>query len=242
MENMKRADKVISINEGLREYTIRMGADQKNTEVISAGMDHELFSKADGTSIRKKHGINDDDVLLFFLGILHDFMGLKEVAYDIAMSDKPNIKLLICGKGDLWDTLQDIKKEFELDNRIIIVNWVPYKDVPEYIAASDICILPAYKNDIMRNIVPIKIYDYMAAGKPVISTSLYGVMKEFGEDNGVLYVDRAEDVLKMAIEMVEKDSIENEGKKAKKFIEKSNWHIKVKEFENILGDLCEVAK
>ena len=236
-KNMKWADTVLSINEGLREYTIQMGADQENTGVIRAGVDIERFSRVDGRSIREKYDIKDDDVVLFFMGLLLDFMGLKEVALELARSDRPNIKLLILGKGDLWDTLQDIKRESGPDGRIIIVDWVPYKEVPEYLAASDICILPAYKNDIMWNIVPIKMYDYMAAGKPVIASSLYGIMKEFGENNGVLYVDRPEDVLKMAIEMAERNSIEEEGRKARKFVENSSWDSKVKEFEKVLEEL-----
>ena len=236
-KNMKCADTVLSINEGLREYTIQMGADREKTRVIRAGVDLERFSRVDGRSIREKYGIKDDDVVLFFMGLLLDFMGLKEVALELARSDRPNIKLLILGKGDLWDTLQDIKRESGPDGRIIIVDWVPYKEVPEYLAASDICILPAYKNDIMWNIVPIKMYDYMAAGKPVIASSLYGIMKEFGENNGILYVDRPEDVLKMAIEMAERNSIEEEGRKARKFVENSSWDSKVKEFEKVLEEL-----
>lgn len=236
-KNMKCADTVLSINEGLREYTIQMGADREKTGVIRAGVDIERFSRVDGRSIREKYGIKDDDVVLFFMGLLLDFMGLKEVALELARSDRPNIKLLILGKGDLWDTLQDIKRESGRDGRIIIVDWVPYKEVPEYLAASDICILPAYKNDIMWNIVPIKMYDYMAAGKPVIASSLYGIMKEFGENNGILYVDRPEDVLKMAIEMAERNSIEEEGRKARRFVEKCSWDSKVKEFEKVLEEL-----
>ena len=236
-KNMKWADTVLSINEGLREYTIQMGADRENTGVIRAGVDLERFSRVDGRSIREKYDIKDGDVVLFFMGLLLDFMGLKEVALELARSDKPNIKLLILGKGDLWDTLQDIKRESGLDGRIIIVDWVPYKEVPEYLAASDICILPAYKNDIMWNIVPIKMYDYMAAGKPVIASSLYGIMKEFGENNGILYVDRPEDVLKMAIEMAERNSIEEEGRKARRFVEKCSWDSKVNEFEKVLEEL-----
>lgn len=38
--------------------------------------------------------------------------------------------------------------------------------------------------------MPIKMYEYMAAGKPVIAESLPGIMKEFGSDNGVIYVDK----------------------------------------------------
>ena len=44
----------------------------------------------------------------------------------------------------------------------------------------------------MRDIVPIELCGYMAVGTPVITTKLPGVMKEFGEDHGVIYVDKME--------------------------------------------------
>ena len=238
-KNMKNADKVISINEGLREYTIQMGAEREKTEVIRAGVELEHFNPADRDAIRERHGIKDEDVVLFFMGWLYSFSGLKEVAMELAGASEKhrNIKLLTLGKGDLWDTLQDIKREYGLDSRIIIVGWKPYEEVPKYIMASDICLLPAHKNDIMKNIVPIKMYEYMAAGKPVIATKLPGIMKEFGKDNGVIYVDRPEDVLEKAVELIENNRIEEEGRKARKFVEKYSWDNITDEFERILGGL-----
>ena len=238
-KNMKNADKVISINEGLREYTTQMGAEREKTEVIRAGVELERFNPADRDAIRERHGIKDEDVVLFFMGWLYSFSGLKEVAMELAGASEKhrNIKLLILGKGDLWDTLQDIKREYGLDSRIIIVGWKPYEEVPKYIMASDICLLPAYKNEVMKNIVPIKMYEYMAAGKPVITTSLPGIKKEFGNDNGVIYVDRPEDIIKKAVELIENGGIEKEGRKAGKFVEKYSWDNIADEFERILEEL-----
>jgi len=47
-DNTKNANKVISISERLREYTIEMGAKRENTEVIRSGVDMDHFSKSDG--------------------------------------------------------------------------------------------------------------------------------------------------------------------------------------------------
>lgn len=232
--NMKNANKVLSINEGLREYTIEMGADPKDTEVIRAGVDLERFRSADGSAVRERYGFKEDDVVLFFMGWLYDFSGLKEVATGIAESGCDKFKLLILGKGDLWDDLQIIKKEYGLDGRLVTVDWCPYDEVPGYLAASDICLLPAHKNDIMMNIVPIKMYEYMAAGKPVIATKLPGLIKEFGEYSGVVYIERPEDALKMAIKLAK--DIEDVGEcEATRFVEKYSWNGITERFEGFLG-------
>jgi len=175
------------------------------------------------------------------MGWLYDFSGLKEVALELAKAsgNHRNIKVLTLGKGDLWDVLYTIKRKYGLDSRIITVGWKPYEEVPKYIAASDICLLPAYNNEVMRNIVPIKMYEYMAMTKPVIATKLPGVMKEFGEGNGVIYVDRPEDVVKKAVELIESGSIEEEGIKARKFVERYSWDNVVDEFERVLREIVE---
>jgi len=221
--NMKRSDLIISINEGLREYTISMGADPDRTEVIRAGVDLDVFNPDDREAIRAKYGIEDDETVLFFMGWLYDFSGLKEVAQSLAHNRDSKIKLLILGKGDLWDTLQEIRRDHILENRIIMEPWVPYQEVSKFIMAADICILPAYKNEIMMNIVPIKMYEYMAAGKPVLATSLPGLMKEFGEKNGVIYAESPDAVFDKALELIEKGRIGPEGQRARNFVKSLNW-------------------
>jgi glycosyltransferase involved in cell wall biosynthesis len=238
--NMKQADLVLSINEGLRDYTIEMGAKREKTEVIRAGIDFERFnSDLDGSAVREKLGIREDDIVLFFMGWLYNFSGLKEVALELAKDPNgyENIKLMVLGKGDLWDTLQEIRNNHKMEDRLIMLDWQPYEEVPKYIAAADICILPAYKNEIMQNIVPIKMYEYMAMGKPVIATRLLGLVKEFGEGNGVVYVEGAEEVLNRAYALTEQQQIKKEERAAREFVKYNGWDKLTSMFEGVLKDI-----
>ena len=61
--------------------------------------------------------------------------------------------------------------------------------------------------------------------------------KEFGEDHGVIYVDKPEDVLKKAVELIENGNVEEEGRKAQRFVEKYNWGDIVGDFESILEEI-----
>jgi glycosyltransferase involved in cell wall biosynthesis len=94
----------------------------------------------------------------------------------------------------------------------------------------------------MRNIVPIKMYEYMACGKPVISTRLPGIMKEFGHNNGVIYIEQPKEVLKKVIELRNDDgSIREQGNKARNFVEKYSWDKITESFEDILNSLVKNA-
>jgi glycosyltransferase involved in cell wall biosynthesis len=61
--------------------------------------------------------------------------------------------------------------------------------MPEFMAAADLCLLPARLNETMAHIVPAKIYEYLGAGKPVLASPLPGLKKEFGDGAGIRYVN-----------------------------------------------------
>jgi glycosyltransferase involved in cell wall biosynthesis len=235
---IKNSFKVITINKKLAEFVIGLGAEKEKTCVIGAGIDLARFDpKVDGYEVRKIYGIKKDDIVLFFMGWLYHFSGLKEVALVLAKikDEKPNVKLLIVGDGDAFDDLQKIRGKYNLDSQFILTGKQPYEKIPEFIAAADICLLPAYPDEkTMQDIVPIKMYEYMAMGKSVITTKLQGIMKEFGEGHGVIYVDKPEDVLKKVVELIENRTIKEQRLKARGFVERYSWDDVVDDFEGIL--------
>jgi glycosyltransferase involved in cell wall biosynthesis len=76
----------------------------------------------------------------------------------------------------------------------------------------------------------------MAAVKPVISTTLPGMLNKFGIDNGVVFVEKPEDSISKAIELIEKGNCKDLGLKARKYIEKYSWDNIADKFENILQE------
>lgn len=242
--NIRHSDLVLSINEGLREYTIRMGAPREKTDVIRAGIDLEKYDpeKVSGDEIRRQYGIGKDDTVLFFMGWLYHFSGLQEVTRDLAMIKEkyPKIKLLIVGDGDAYEDLKKLREELHLEDRMILAGKQPFNKVPEFIAAADICLLPAHDNEIMHDIVPIKMYEYMAMGKPIVATKLYGVMTEFGEKHGLLYVDSSDRVMAEVLRIINSSEISSVGNEAKKFVEHNRWDDITTNFEKTLeGLICQ---
>ncbi|MDI9633241.1 MAG: glycosyltransferase family 4 protein [Methanolinea sp.] len=234
--NYRDSDLVLSINEALREYTVVMGAAPEKTCVIRAGIDLNWFSKADREKKRKELGIAPDDIVLFFMGWLYEFSGLKEVAQAMMQNhdESYHLKLLIVGEGELKEELLRLKNSANISEKIILVGWQPYTQIPDFLSAADICILPARNNEIMRNIVPIKMYEYMAAGRPVIATKLPGIMKEFGEGNGVLYVRNAEDIIQKAVAISKEGGLMRLGSAARKHVSQNEWNVITYEFEKTL--------
>ncbi len=243
-KTLKQADRVLVINDKLKDYVIEAGVSPEHTQVLRAGIDIEQFNPIDnGNSIRKQYGLKEDDIVLFFMGWLYHFSGLKEVAVRLAETKDDRLKLLIVGEGDAYDELQQIQRKYNLQDRLILTGRKPYQEIPALIAACDVCLLPAYPNEkIMQDIVPIKMYEYMAMKKPVISTRLPGIMKEFGEDNGVVYVSKPEDAIEKAIKLIRNDSLKELGAKARSFVEGYSWDNITDEFEKILGEVVRSSR
>lgn len=236
--NLQSADEILVINQGLKEYAKGMGAPESKISVITAGVNFEKFNRdLDGQPVRKQYGVALDDTLLFFMGFMYNFSGLKEVAQSLLEAPSPNIKLMVVGDGDLYAPLSKMAGDHDAGAQIILTGKVPFEEVPRYVAAADICLLPAYKNDIMMNIVPIKMYEYMAMGKPVIATKLPGIIEEFGFENGVIYVDSAEDVVARAREMIARDVMREQGNKASAFVSDCDWDTITAAFEAQLNML-----
>jgi len=237
--NVKLADKIIVINRKLGEYVIAIGGSLEQVKVLGAGIYFDKFNPSvNGKEARKTYKIKENDVVLFFMGWLYRFSGLKEVFLKLAERKDTDVKLLIVGDGDLYNELRDISKKYGLTGRVILTGRKPYSEIPSLIAISDICLLPAYPfESVMRDIVPIKIYEYMAMGKPVVSTKLPGVVAEFGENNGIFYVNKPEDVIDKALELIDDIQFRRFGMQARNFVRRYDWNSVTKNFEEILKSI-----
>ncbi|KKM24793.1 hypothetical protein LCGC14_1601570, partial [marine sediment metagenome] len=102
-KTLKSSNVVIVINEKLKDYAIAMGSHPEQTYLVRAGVDLERFNPhTDGSRVRKQYKIEENDFVLFFMGWLYDFSGLREVALDLAKTQEKesSLKLLIVGEGD----------------------------------------------------------------------------------------------------------------------------------------------
>ena len=240
---LKRSHAILVINEGLREVVAALGAPADKTRILRTGIDLTRFTPANvDTLLRTQLGLQEADTVLFFMGWLYNFAGLKEVALQLAKTDS-SIKLVVVGEGDAYGKLQKIRAEHNLRDRLILTGKKPYDEIPGLISIADICILPAYPDEkIMQDIVPIKLYEYLAMQKPVISTRLSGIVKEFGEENGIVYVDRPEDVIRKALEMADSGYLKELGLKAREFVAGNSWEKITDEFEGILQEAISKRK
>jgi len=239
-EIIRKSGIIFTINKGLINSLVELGADPHQIYIVPGGIDFDRFnlSRVDTSGVREKYGISDNDLVLFFMGWIYSFSGLKEIILDMMpVKEKyPHLKLLIVGAGDYYPELKKFVQTNAMEDRVILTGLRPYEEIPGLIGASDICLLPAYNNEIMKDIVPIKMYEYLAMQKPVIATRLPGILSEFGISNGVIYVNTPHDIIAKVLSLSH-DEINESSHKAKNFIENFSWDTIINNFELILNKL-----
>lgn len=188
----RNADHVLVTNEKMGDYVqVLAGADSSApTSVLDHGVDCAHFApRAPDAELLTKHAIEENDEVVVFLGTTYAFSGLLELVRRVPeiIRQRPDMKLLIVGGGEMDDKLASAVQELGLQGSVILAGMVSYQDVPRYLSLGRIAVNPFEINDITRDIIPIKILQYQACALPVLSTPLPDLVRKHGSRSGVTY-------------------------------------------------------
>jgi glycosyltransferase involved in cell wall biosynthesis len=125
-----------------------------------------------------------------FIGTLFEFCGMDRYIeqFPEILKEFPETKMIVVGGGALFEKLKQLVRYMKLEDSVILTGFQPYEMMPQYINLADICINPFQINDTTRDIMPGKILQYLACGKPVIATPLAGMKAVIpDEEKGVVY-------------------------------------------------------
>jgi len=95
-----------------------------------------------------------------------DFLLIKYVA-----ELRPDINFLLIGEVGEGDPNTNVEI-FEKLSNVRLLGGRPYKELPAYLKKIDVALLPNKINDYTKAMFPMKFFEYLAAGKPVVSTEL----------------------------------------------------------------------
>jgi glycosyltransferase involved in cell wall biosynthesis len=166
--------------------------DPKKVGVWTTGVSTSVFDaeKFQNTSERRKKIGLKGKFIVFYHGVFSPSRGLQETveAIKITRTKYPDIVLFLLGAGIATGTLKKLTYEYGLQNNVIIHDPVEHTEVPQFIAMSDVCIIPLPFNDFWRFQCPLKLLEYLSMRKVVIATDLPAHKMVMGNEKCGIYV------------------------------------------------------
>ncbi len=182
----RHADLVVVNSPGFIDHVKTRGA--RTIELVPNGADPTMFDpESDGAEFRATHSLEDQFVALYAgaHGISNDLEVLLRAAESVR--GRPEITFVLIGDGKEKPALEQAASEMHLTNLRFLPPVTKF-DIPDALAAADACIailrpIPQY-----RTVFPNKVFDYMAAGRPVV-LAIDGVIRDLIEGAGAgIYV------------------------------------------------------
>jgi O-antigen biosynthesis protein len=129
------------------------------------------------------------------------------------------------------------KEKFMKYPNITMLGTKPYTELPSYLSNMDVCLIPFKINSITLAANPIKMYEYLAAGKPVVSTNLPEVQNNA---SGVVYIgENQDDFIGKVEQAVNERKDEEIIQKRMDFARENSWESRVNEMEKHLKEVVE---
>ncbi|MBI2105578.1 glycosyltransferase [Candidatus Woesearchaeota archaeon] len=210
-------------NESHIEIIKQLGISEDKLSVVPNGVDIELFKPRNKEKIRRELNLPNDKKIILFVGWLIERKGVKYFleAASRMIKENENTLFLIVGSGILEKELKKYAAELELDNYVKFLGAKNSEEIPYWMNASDIFILPSLSEG-----RPNVVAEAVSSGLPVIATRVNGT-PELIDDGKTGFLIPVKD--SYAIYEKLKIILENEklmielGKNARKFILKNGY-------------------
>jgi phosphatidyl-myo-inositol dimannoside synthase len=226
--NLSNCDKITTVSPSLVEKLAGFGF---SADLITNGVDTDIFKPLDGSSARAELHIGADDFVIGFSGSVERWYAIDEMirALPALIDHRRNTKLLIVGGSLFTDFKQELAalvSNLGLSEHVIFTGTKPYHELPRYIACMDACTIPLAPPQWGDIALPNKFFEYSACGKPIIMRPMPDVEKTGGP---YLRVYRTQDeYIGLIKELMEKPVTYTLD------LEKNSWKEKSRQFETIL--------
>jgi len=236
---LKRADHVITVSMFLVKYLRQIGIN--GISLISNGADLRIFKPdlhSKNSDFKLKKDLEGNKVV-GYVGTIDRWIDFETVLISLKqiLSKINDVKLLVVGGKmvtDYFDEIKTMVNKMGLKNRVIFTGFVPHEDVPYYINLMDVCIIPM-NADLRLNQArcPDKLFEYLACGKPVVSTRLPEVAR-IGK-KAVIFYDDTSSLTRILLDLLQDIASQSSIKKNALYIaRKYDWRSIAEKYREIL--------
>lgn len=176
------ADFVIPNTPAFKANLISRNIPEEKIHVIPNGANLKLFdAERKNAKLKEELGIKEDFVVGYIgtHGLAHS---LDFIVESIAQADFKNIHFLFIGDGAEKEKIKTIASTNDLKN-VTFLDPIPKEQIPNYLSLTDASLVPLKKSDTFKTVIPSKIFEACAMGKPII-LGVEGQAKELLDEFG----------------------------------------------------------
>jgi UDP-galactopyranose mutase len=160
-----------------------------SVHAFPSSVDVAHFAKARGALETPEDQASLPHPRLGFFGVVDERMDLELV--EALATARPDWQIIILGPVVKIDPASLPRRP-----NLHYLGGKPYAQLPQYLASWDVALMPFARNESTRFISPTKTPEYLAAGRPVVSTSIRDVVRPYGEQGLVRIADTPEDFVR----------------------------------------------
>lgn len=213
---------------------------KENILVAPNGVNVEHFQRQSfDKKILKKYSLSDKDKILVYSGSFLWWKGVDDLVRAMKYVKIKNAKLLLIGGyGKEYDEMVELVKKEKLEKKIVFTGYLPQSEMIDLLYCSKIAIIPNNKSEEGENYTsPIKLFEYMSCGLPIIASDLKAmraVLKE--KKNGMFFQPEDEKDLAEKIDNLLNDEklMELMSKNNKRDVKQYTWEEKAREINIFL--------
>ena len=157
--------------------------------ILPSGTNTELYRPLNKMECRRVTGLDPEARYIGFMGTLLDHQGV-DVLIDAAPSviqSIPSAVFVVIGEGPMKEQWRKRVCDLSLQNNFLFTGEVDYEQTPLWINAMDVCTAPFLLQAGLRS--PVKIFDYLACGRPVVASRVPGTTDIFDGSGAVRLVE-----------------------------------------------------
>lgn len=169
----EEADQILCVSNQAKAHLVKtwhVPADKIN--VMANGVDIDLFSQTfDPRPIRQEWNLGDGPVIAF-VGGFQKWHGLENLVESFRQITEqfPAARLFLVGDGPYRATLDEKIAASTVADKIVVTGFLPQERVPEMLSVADITVLPYPQLPQDLWFSPLKLYEYMVAGKAIVAS------------------------------------------------------------------------
>ena len=229
MHILRKADLVLPANKWCKDDFAKKGIERSKIMPLLVGIDPDRFSDADANAkeIRNRYNLKDSKVVIY-IGTMDKLRHLDVLihAFSKVRANKENVKLLMVGDGTDKSNLEKLADDLGIKGEVVFTDQVYSHEVPNFIAVADIGVSPVPPLDFYRLSSPVKMFEYMALGKPVVANEEIPEHKEILEESegGILVKFEEESFADGIIELLDNpDGAKEMGRVGNEWIVKNRF-------------------